>query len=163
MTSFDYIVLVIIGLSVVISMMRGLVRELMALASWVIAFIVARLYTMQLAPLLPAALPSDSIRYFAAFLILFLATLLVCNLLSIVLSQIFKHAGLGWFNRTLGAIFGLVRGVMIVGVIVLLAGFTNIPKDIRWRNAMFNAPLEALVNRVLPFLPEEIAKHVQYD
>lgn len=163
MTGFDYAVLVIIGLSVLISMMRGLVRELLALAGWVLAFFVAKLYTLQLAPLLPVALPSESLRFFAAFLLLFLATLLVCNLLAIALSQILKQAGLGWFNRGLGALFGLIRGVVIVGVLVFLAGFTSAPKDIRWRNAMFNAPLEALVNKVLPWLPADIAKHVKYD
>jgi membrane protein required for colicin V production len=163
MTSFDYVVLVIIGLSVLISMMRGFVRELLSLGSWILAIFVAKLYTLQLAPLLPEALPSESIRFFAAFLILFLATLLICNLLAIALSKLFKRAGLGWFNRGLGAVFGLMRGLVIVCVLVLLAGFTSAPKDIRWRNAMFNAPLEAMVYKVLPWLPEDVAKHVKYD
>ena len=52
MTIFDYAVLVIVGLSVLLSMMRGFVREILALASWVIAFFVAKAYVLELAPLL---------------------------------------------------------------------------------------------------------------
>lgn len=163
MTGFDYAVLGIIGISVLLSIMRGFVREILALVSWVVAFIVAKLYTMELVPLLPEAIPSEALKLLAAFLILFLATLLLCSLLAIALSQIFKKVGLGWADRGLGALFGVLRGVLIVATLVLLAGFTAIPKDPMWRNAMFAAPLEAMVSSVLPWLPEDIAKHVKYD
>lgn len=163
MTGFDYAVLGIIGISVLLSIMRGFVREILALVSWVVAFILARLYTMELVPLLPEAIPSEALKLLAAFLILFLATLLLCSLLAIALSQIFKKVGLGWVDRGLGALFGVLRGVLMVATLVLLAGFTALPKDPIWRNAMFAAPLEAMVTSVLPWLPEDIAKHVKYD
>jgi len=163
MTSFDYAVLAIIGLSILLSMMRGFVREILSLVSWVVAFFVAKFYTLELAPLLPKEIPSESLRLLAAFLILFLATLLVSSLLAIALAQVFKHLGLNWVDRFLGAFFGLARGIVIVGVLVLLAGLTSLPKDGRWRNAMFSAPLEAMVVSVLPWFPHDIAKHVKYD
>ena len=163
MTSFDYAVLIIIGLSVLLSMMRGFVREILALASWVVAFFVARAYVMEVAPLLPEAIPNDSLRYLAAFLALFLASLLVCSLLAIALSQLFRHVGLSWLDRGLGAFFGLARGLLIVVVLVLLAGLTSLPQDIRWRNAMFSAPLEAAVYGLLPWFPRAIAERVDYD
>jgi len=163
MTVFDYVVLVIMGLSVLLSILRGFVREALALASWLVAFFVAKLYTLELAPLLPQSIPSQSLRLLAAFLILFLAALLICSLLAIALSAVFKRAGLGWMDRCLGALFGLARGIIIVGVLVLLGGLTTVPKDVRWRNAMFSAPLEAMVINVLPWFPNDIAKHVKYD
>ena len=163
MTSFDYIVLLIIGLSVLLSILRGGLRELLSLAGWVVAFYVGRTYTSLLIPLLPTGIPSESLKVLAAFLILFLATLLVMSLISITFSQLLKKIGLGWFNRFLGGLFGLVRGLIIVGILVLLAGLTNIPKDLMWRNAMFSAPLEAFVLSYLPWIPQNIAKHVKYD
>lgn len=163
MTSFDYAVLAIVGLSILLSMMRGFVREILSLVSWVVAFFVAKFYTLELAPLLPKEIPSESLRLLAAFLILFLATLLVSSLLAIALAHVFKHLGLSWVDRFLGAFFGLARGIVIVGVLVLLAGLTSLPKDARWRNAMFSAPLEAMVASVLPWFPHDIAKHVKYD
>jgi membrane protein required for colicin V production len=163
MTVFDYAVLAIVGLSVLLSLMRGLMREVLALASWVTAFFVAKFYTLQLAPLLPAAIPNQSLKLLAAFVILFLGTLLIASLLSIALSEIIKKIGLGWLDRWLGAVFGLARGVLIAGILVLLGGLTALPHDARWRNAMFSAPLEAVVSGVLPWLPQDIAKYVKYD
>lgn len=163
MTSFDYAVLAILGLSILLSMMRGLVREVLALVSWVIAFFVAKVYTLELAPLLPDSIPSEALKFLAAFIILFLATLLICSLLAIAVSHIFRQVGLSWLDRGLGAAFGLLRGVLILMVLVFLAGLTSLPKDARWRNAMFSAPLEAMVVGVLPWLPQDIAKHVKYD
>lgn len=163
MTVFDYAVLGVVGISLLLSVLRGFLREFLALAGWLLAFLVAKLYTLQLAPLLPAAIPSEPLRLLAAFLILFLATLLMSSLLGIALSEVFKKIGLGWFDRLLGALFGLARGVVIVGVVVLLCGLTALPREPFWRNAMLSAPLEALVMHTVPWLPQGIAKHIKYD
>lgn len=163
MTSFDYAVLIIIGLSVIFSVMRGMVREVLAILGWLAAFYVGRTYTGQLLPMMPADIPSEPLRILAAFLVLFLATLLLASLLGIALSAIIKKIGLGWLNRLLGALFGVVRGLVIVCILVFLAGLTELPKDTRWRNAMFSAPIEALVTSILPWVPENIAKHIKYD
>jgi membrane protein required for colicin V production len=63
----------------------------------------------------------------------------------------------------LGGLFGLARGILAVGIIVLLCGLTSLPREEVWRNAMFSAPLEALVISSLPWLPQGIAKHINYD
>jgi membrane protein required for colicin V production len=163
MTSFDYAVLTIIGISIVISMMRGAVREALSILGWFAAFYIAKTYATQLIPLLPQDIPSDSLRLLAAFLILFLAVLLVVALLSIALSSIIRKIGLSWLNRFFGALFGFVKGLFIVCVLVFLAGLTNIPKDNRWTNAMFSSPLEALVKAALPWMPQAVAKYIKYD
>jgi len=163
MTAFDYTVLAVLGLSIILSVMRGLVKEVLSILAWFVAFYVGRTYTDQMLPLIPADLPSESLRTLAAFLVLFLATLLLATLLAIAISAIFKKIGLGWLNRVLGAVFGAFRGVLIVCILVLLAGMTEIPKDARWKNAMFSAPIEALVVSMLPWLPDGISKHVKYD
>ena len=112
---------------------------------------------------MPEAIPGEQLRLLAAFLILFLSTLLICSLLAIALSELFKQIGLGWLDRMLGAMFGVLRGVLIVCVVVLLAGLTALPREAGWRNAMFSAPLEALVMNTLPWLPDGVAKHIRYD
>jgi membrane protein required for colicin V production len=163
MTAFDYAVLTIIGLSVIFSVMRGMVKEVLSILGWVAAFYVGRTYTNQLLPLMPADIPTESLRILAAFLGLFLATLLLSTLLAIAISAVCKKIGLGWFDRLLGAFFGVFRGVLIVCILVFLAGLTELPKDTRWKNAMFSSPIEALVISMLPWLPEGMAKHVKYD
>lgn len=163
MTSFDYTVLVIIGISIVVSMMRGAVRELLAIAGWIAAIYVAKTYAIQLMPLLPKDIPTEQLKVLASHVILFLGVLLIASLLTIALSSLIKKIGLNWLNRGVGALFGLARGLLIVCVLVFLGGLTSLPKDALWANAMFSSPLEALVKSMLPFLPETIAKHVKYD
>lgn len=163
MTSFDYAVLLIVGFSVLLSVMRGMVREILALLSWVAAFWVANAFSGQLVPMLPASIPNESLRYLAAFVILFLATLLVTSLITIALSEVIKNLGLKPADRLLGAFFGLARGMLIVLVIVLVAGLTTLPHQPFWRNAMFSAPLEAFAADVKPWLPEGLSKRISYE
>jgi membrane protein required for colicin V production len=163
MTVFDYAVLVIIGISILISLMRGAVREILSLLGWVLAFYVARTYAIQVVPLLPYGIPSEKLKMLAAFIIVFLAVLLITSLISIALSGLLKEIGLGWLNRLLGGVFGFLRGLLIVTVLMILAGMTQLPKDERWTNAMFSAPLEALVKTVLVWLPKSITQHVSFE
>lgn len=163
MTSFDYTVLIIIGISIVVSMMRGAVRELLAITGWIIAIYVAKTYAIQLIPLLPTDIPTETLKILAAHIIVFFGVLLVASLLIIALSGLIKKIDLNWLNRGVGAVFGFVRGLLIVSVLVFLAGLTNLPKDARWTNAMFSSPLEALVKSILPFVPQMVAKHILYD
>jgi len=163
LTSFDYIVLIIIGISIVVSMMRGAVREVLAILGWIAALYTARTYASQLVPLLPPDIPTESLKVLAAFVILMLGVLLIASLLSIALSSIIKKIGLNWLNRGLGGLFGFARGLLIVCVLVFLAGLTSLPKDARWTNAMFSAPLEVLVKSMLPWLPQSVTRHVVYD
>jgi membrane protein required for colicin V production len=162
LTGFDYIVLVIIGLSLVISIMRGAIREVLAIAGWAAAIVAAKTFASQLAPLLPNAIPTEMLKTTAAFLIILLLVLLIANLLSTALTSIFKMVGINWLNRFFGAFFGFARGLLIVSILVLLAGMTDIPKDERWRNAMLSSPLEMLVISALPWLPEGVSKHVKF-
>ena len=163
MTSFDYTVLIIIGACIIISMMRGAVREMLSIIGWLAALYVAKTYSTQLVPLFPQDIPTDSLRILAAFLILFLGVLFVVSLLSIALSSVLEKIGLSWLNRFFGALFGFAKGLLIVCILVFLAGLTSIPKDVRWTNAMFSSPLEALVKAALPFMPQKVAQYVKYD
>lgn len=144
-------------------MMRGAVREVLAIVGWVVALYTARTYAPQLVPLLPPDIPTEPLKILAAFVILLLSVLLVASLLAIALSSLIKKIGLNWLNRFVGALFGLARGLLIVCVLVFLAGLTSLPKDTRWTNAMFSAPLEVLVKSMMPWLPQAVTKHVKYD
>jgi membrane protein required for colicin V production len=163
MTSFDYTVLLIIGISIVVSMMRGAVREVFAIMGWLAAIFAAKTYATELVPLLPADIPTEALKILAAHVIVFFGVLVIASLLTIALSSLIKKIGLNWVNRFLGAFFGFARGLIIVCVLVFLAGLTSFPKDARWTNAMFSSPLEALVKASLPWLPPTVAKHVAYD
>jgi len=162
MTGFDYAVLAIVGVSVLLSVIHGLVRELLSLASWVVAFLVAQFFASAIAPLLPAAIPGEQLRLLAAFLAVFLVVLFAMTLAAIAISSIVRRVGLGFADRAFGAAFGLVRGLAIVLSAVLLAGLTALPREPWWRHAMLSAPLEALANSVKVWLPYDLARHISY-
>ena len=162
MTWFDYAVLAIVGISVLLSIIHGFVRELLALASWIVAFLAAQNYAADFAPLLPAAITSGSGRLLVAFLAVFLVVLLAMTLAANLLSRLFRAAWLGLADRALGAVFGLLRGFAIVMVVVLLAGLTALPRQPVWREAMLSAPLETLANAIKVWLPYDLSQYIKY-
>jgi membrane protein required for colicin V production len=163
MTLFDYGVLFIIGSSVLLSVMRGLVRELMALAGWVVAFLVANLFSDTVSLWLPESLGSMSVRVLAAFVLLFVATLVIMSLLARLIRSLVHGAGMSVEDRILGGVFGLARGLLVVMIAVLLAGLTTLPRQPVWNNAMLSAPLEALAVFVKPWLPQYLSQRITYD
>ena len=163
MTVFDYAVLGILGASILLSLMRGFVREALGLASWVVALFMARSYAVTVAHMLPNAIPNESLRMLAGFVIVFLGTLLATSLLTIFISELVKKMGLSVMDRGLGAIFGMTRGVLIVGVLVMLGGLTSLPQREEWRDAMLSAPLEDMVIKASSWLPQDFTKHLKFD
>jgi membrane protein required for colicin V production len=156
-------VLAIIGVSIVVSMMRGAIKEMLAIFGWIAAFYVAKTYAPLLAPMLPQDIPTEALKTLAAFLILLVAVLFANSLLLIAISSIVSKIGLGWLNRFFGVIFGFAKGLLIVCVVVLLSGLTSLPKEKMWTDATLSAPLESLVKLALPWLPERISNHVKFD
>ncbi len=161
MTWFDYAVITIVCVSVVLAAWRGVVREIVALAGWAAAFILASMYAQELAHWLPANL-SSILRTVAAYLAIFLAVLLLSGLVGMLLAKIFHAAGLGLADRAVGAVFGLARGLLIVFVLVMLAGLSSLPKEPSWREAVLSGPIETAVLAAKPALPQDIAQRIRY-
>ncbi len=162
MTLFDYLVLFVLAASVVISTMRGLVREILSLVSWVVAFVVANMYGAQLAPMLPAMIPGESLRLMVAFAALFLGVRILMGLLSMAVGAVIAASGLSLADRGLGGLFGLARGIVIVLFGVILCGMTSIPQQDFWKHALFSPMAETGVRTVKPFLPADFAQHVHF-
>ena len=156
-------VLAIIGISIIVSMMRGAFKEMLAIIGWLVAFYVAKTYSSVLSPMLPQDIPTEALKTLAAFLILLIAVLFINSLLSIAISSIISKVGLGWLNRLLGIGFGFAKGVLIVCVLVFLAGLTSLPKERMWTDAVLSSPLEVLVKSTFPWLPYSVTKHVKFD
>ena len=146
-----------------LSVLRGFVREVMALASWVIAFAAASLLSGTVAGWLAGAIENESWRALAAFAAVFLTTLIGMSLLALAVSKLMKKAGLGLEDRLLGGFFGFARGILIVMVLVLLGGLTSAPRLPAWNDAMLSPPLEALAGKLRPWLPQIVSSNLSYD
>lgn len=163
MTAFDYAVVAIIGLSVLFSIMRGLVREVLALVAWVVAFVVARMWAVNGAHYVPSAVTDPALRVVIAFVVLFLVALIAMGFLTRAVSALVRVSGLGFVDRGLGAMFGFARGVLIVTIVVLIAGMTPLPHDPAWRNAVLRGPFESLAVSVKPWLPHDLSTRISYN
>ncbi|MDB5918018.1 MAG: colicin production protein [Massilia sp.] len=162
MTIFDYLVLFVLVASVVISTMRGLVKEILSLLGWVVAFVVANAYGAQLAPMLPAMIPGEAVRLMVAFVALFIGVRILMGLLTLAVDALIQAAGLSLADRGLGGLFGLARGIVIVLFGVILCGMTSIPQQDFWKNALLSPMAETGARTVKPFLPAALAQHVQF-
>jgi membrane protein required for colicin V production len=161
-TIFDYLVLFVLVSSVIISTLRGLVKEILSLLGWVVAFVVANAYGARLAPMLPELLPGESARLIMAFVLLFLGVRILMGLLSLAIGALITATGLSLADRGLGGLFGLARGIVIVLAAVILSGMTSIPQQDFWRNALLSPMAETGARTVKPFLPAALAQHVNF-
>jgi membrane protein required for colicin V production len=161
-TIFDYLVLLILICSVVISIVRGLVKEILSLIGWVISLLAANAYGQGLSELLPASIPGTATRLIVAFVALFVVTKIVMALLNKAIGGLIDAAGLSLADRGLGGLFGLARGLVIVLTIVLLCGTTAIPQQAFWKKALLSPLAETAAHTAAPFLPGEFARHVQF-
>ena len=163
MTVFDLIVIAIVAVSVGISIWRGVVREMLALASWIGAFWIAKELAGFAATWLPDSVSNPGLRLMVAFIAVMLACLLVFSLTGMLLVHLVKVAGLTASDRMLGAAFGLLRGLLIAVTVVLLGGMTSAPREPYWREALLSAPLEAAAQWVMPWLPRDVARRVSFE
>lgn len=131
----DYIIIGMISFSIIVSLLRGFAREVMSLASWVVAFIVASQFYPYLATYL-TQIDSPYVRNGTAIGILFVLTLIVGAVLNYIIAQLVDKTGLTGTDRVLGAAFGLLRGVLIVAAILFfLDTFTNFEQTEWWKDS----------------------------
>ena len=160
MTIFDYVFLLIVVVSIIISVIRGLVREVLSLVSWIGAFIVAKYGAPVVAAWLSGLIAHPKMRIAFAFILVMVASVLLFSLLSLQIVKLVKMSGLTSTDRALGAFFGLARGVLVAVVLVLLGSLTPLPNESYWRNAFFRYPLETMASWMQPRLPDTVQERM---
>ncbi len=163
MTWLDYGIIAVLALSMVWSALRGVVREIVSLGGWIIAFLAANLFAGPLAAHLPQAIAGDTLRTLAAFLAIFIAALICSALVGMLMSRLVSAVGLGPLDKALGALFGIARGLLLVLVAVLAAGLTSAPQQAWWKESMSGEPLKRAALALKPWLPDSFAQRLRYD
>ncbi len=162
MTIFDYVVIGIVGLSLLFGLWRGVVGELIALAAWVLAVIAALEFGGWAGEMVFAGIADPAIRTLAGCVLLFVGVLVVMALVRMLVNSMVKALGLSVSDRILGMVFGVVRGLLVVMVLVGLGGMTSLPKQGWWKDAMLAQPMEIAVLVVKPWLPDDLAKRIRF-
>lgn len=153
MAVVDWVILGVLGISALISLQRGFVREALSLVVWAGAFILARIFSGNLATLLVDHITVDSVRWMAAFAILFLGTIIIGSMVTYLIVEFVKMTGLSGTDRLLGMFFGAFRGVIILVALVYGAQFTMFPEDAWWQESQIIPHLEVLADWARKTLP----------
>lgn len=162
MTIFDYVVIGIVGASLLLGLWRGVVGELIALAAWVLAFVVAFHFGGEIGRVVFGGIADSGMQALAGFAAAFIGVLVVMALVRLAASGLIKALGLGLSDRLLGLVFGVARGMMIAMLMVAIGGMTSAPRQTWWQGATLSAPLETAVLAVKPWLPSELAKRIRF-
>jgi membrane protein required for colicin V production len=162
MTWIDYAVLGVTAISVAWGIWRGLVREVVSLGGWVIAFLAANLLAGPVGEALPESLAGPELRVLLAFVGIFIGTLALSTLTALLLSRLLAAAGLGGLDRALGALFGVARGLLIMVAFALLAGLTRLPEDAAWKESMTGPIFAQAATAIKPWLPPKLAERMRY-
>ncbi|HEX7455305.1 MAG TPA: CvpA family protein [Gallionella sp.] len=160
MTGFDYAVIGIMLLSLLLGIWRGLVYEVLSLSGWPLAFILSRQFAGKLEPLLPVS--QEAARVALAYALVFIAALIAWGMLVWLFCKLVKAVGLGVPDSLLGGLFGLLRGVLVVLVSVWLAGLSSIPDQVFWRDAKFSKAAEDAALLTKLWLPDNIGQRIHY-
>ena len=116
----DWTFAVIVAGSVIAAALKGFTRELISLASLVAGIVVAAIAYPRAALWYEDLTKSHEVALGLGFLTLFLGTLLLGSVVSLLARKLIKTAGIQWFDRFLGAVFGLVRGVLVDCILLLV-------------------------------------------
>jgi membrane protein required for colicin V production len=122
MNEIDVIIFVIIGLSFLFGLWRGLVKEVLSLVTWIAALVLARLYSGELAEFMVNVIENEAARFVAAFAIVFVVVMMAGTLLNHMISKLLAISALKVADRVFGGVFGIARGAVIALVILFIVG-----------------------------------------
>lgn len=156
----DVIIIAIVLLSALISLFRGFVREALSLASWVLAFWVALTFSHPLSDLLVNTIHSPTLRMGAAFGGIFIVVLIICAIINYFITALVHSTGLSGTDRLLGAVFGLIRGVLLVAALLLVARLTTpMAQETWWSGSRLIQYFEPVEVWLQEFIPQSVTEH----
>lgn len=149
----DYVAIGIICLSIFTGLFRGFVKELVALCVWVLAIWLALTYTPMIEPYFTQYIHDKTARLVVSFMIILLSTILVGALFNAILGFILRRSGLSGTDRILGMLFGFVRGVFMVTLLIFVGRMTAIPQQNISQQSYLYSKFDPLVDKLSNYMP----------
>ncbi len=135
MIAVDYIILAILLISAIMGLVRGLLREAIAVITWFLAIVLAWMFASSLEPYMGGVLIGSPLRIWAARTIIFVGILLLGGAVSVVLGHYVRVSMFAGMDKFLGFIFGIVRGIVIVGAFTIAVQALSMDQDPKWKNS----------------------------
>lgn len=159
MTWIDYFIILVLIVSTIISMIRGFAKEAISLLMWILAIIIAARFAASLSQFFAAHIQSAQVRFALSFVILAIVTLILGSLLNYLLGELISKTGMGGTNRTVGLVFGLARGLVLISALILLAELTPLPRNHAWLHSFLLPHLIQLAGWLKSLVPLKYAHY----
>jgi membrane protein required for colicin V production len=156
----DISLAVVVLLSLIVGVMRGLVFEMLSAIGWFAAYFAAQWIAPHLVGYLPKAVSNAGLRQGLAFAATFVVVLLLWSVVSRTLRMWVRASPMSATDRMLGAGFGLARGLALLLVVATLIRLTPLAESTTWRQSTGAAWLDAALRGLKPVLPSEISRHL---
>ena len=156
----DVGLLLVVLVSMAIGIFRGLVREVLSIATWALSVIISMKYYTEFSGYLTGITDNETLRSGIAIGIIFIACLIIGTIISHLISTLVKSTGLSGTDRLLGFIFGFLRGALVVAIIALIVNFTDFSENNMWKNSIVTKQIEPLSNWLKSFIPKHVMKKV---
>lgn len=148
----DYTIISIIGVSILVGILRGFVREAMSLVTWIVALALGVMYCETAAEWF-TSIPIAGVRMLLAFILLVLGALILGGIISHLIGHLIRSTKFSVTDRIIGTLFGFARGAAIVAVIIMLGSSTFVAQEPIWTTSTlipeFN-PLSLWIKEKLP-------------
>ena len=162
MGATDLLLLAIIGVSTLLGLLRGFVGVLASIAAWLLATWAAIRFGARLALVFAGGADPGPTQLLAGYGLSFLGVLVFVGLIGWLLRKLVRSVGLSGADRALGAALGLARGGFVACTLVLLMGFTAIPREAGWRQSHVVPVLLPGAQWLRGWLPEWAAARVDF-
>jgi membrane protein required for colicin V production len=156
----DLAFLGVLALSLLIGAWRGLVYEVLSVLGWAASFYLAQWLAPDVALMLPLQSASEPVRYAAAFVLIFILSVFAAGLLAVLIKKLVEAIGLRPVDRTLGAAFGLVRGVILLLAVTVVINMTAFKNAAWWQESVGAEVMTAALRGLKPVLPEQFGKYL---
>lgn len=154
----DWAFVSVLALSMLVGLVRGFVFECLSLAGWVVAWFVAQWSSPWLAPQIPLGSAGSALNLGLAFALAFIGALIVWALLARLLRMLVHATPLSLLDRLLGALFGLLRGTVLLLAVATLVLLTPASQSKGWRSSEGARWLGQALATLQPLLPEPVAR-----
>jgi membrane protein required for colicin V production len=135
MIAVDYIIIAIVIVSAIMGLVRGLLREAIAVITWFLAVVLAWGFASSLEPVLGGVLVGSPLRIWAARAIIFVFVLLIGGAVGVIVSHFVRVSIFAPTDKMLGFVFGVIRGIVIVGAFTIAIQAMRMDEDARWKNS----------------------------
>jgi membrane protein required for colicin V production len=156
----DWAVLAVLAVSLLVGALRGLVYEVLSVVSWVAAFVLAQWFAPDVAAWLPLGKASETVRYAAAFVAVFVGVVFAGGVLAWLVKKMIEAVGLRPIDRTLGAAFGLLRGAVLLLAMAVIVNMSSLKSADWWVDSRTAGVTLAALKGLKPVMPERFGHYL---